>query len=131
MSMPPHPNPQPPRTATEAAVHDIWCACLGRPSIGVTTEFFEVGGHSLAALRIKGQLERRFTRPIPLAEVLRRLTVESFAAWLDTTSSPEPAPAPAAARGLVAPEDLAEASAEELAALLAAAGPVESKKSQR
>jgi hypothetical protein len=129
MSMP----PQPPRTATEAAVHDIWCACLGRPSIGVTTEFFEVGGHSLAALRIKGQLERRFTRPIPLAEVLRRLTIESFAAWVDATSPPEPAPAPApaAARGLVAPEDLAEATAEELAALLAAAGPVESKKSQR
>lgn len=131
---------EPPRTATEAAVHDIWCACIGRPSIGVTTNFFEAGGHSLAALRIKGQLERRFAQQIPLAEVMRRLTIEQFAAWLDAAGQPrEPAvspPAPAATRGLrseVAPEDLAEATADELAALLrmAAAEPVDSRKNQR
>lgn len=132
---------EPPRTATEAAVHDIWCACLGRPSIGVTTNFFETSGHSLAALRIKGQLERRFARPIPLAEVLRHLTIEHFAAWLDAAGQPdEPAaastPAPAAVRGLrseVAPEDLAEATADELAALLrmAAAEPIDGRKNQR
>lgn len=134
-------SPAEPRTATEAAVHDIWCACLRRPSIGVTTDFFETGGHSLAALRIKGQLERRFARSIPLAEVLRHLTIERFAAWLDAAGQPpEPAAAspraPGAVRGLrpeVAPEDLAGATADELAALLrmAVAEPVDSGKNQR
>ncbi len=75
---------------TEAMVHEIWCSCLRQERIGVTTDFFEAGGHSLAALRIAGQLERRLARPVPLAEFLRRPSIAEFAAWIDECSPPGP-----------------------------------------
>jgi hypothetical protein len=112
----------PPRTGTETAVHEIWCACLHQRQISVTAGFFQVGGHSLAALRIAGRLERRFGRPVPLADVLRRPTIAGIAAWLDAEAqrSPltEPArPGPAGSRPAVPASDLALATPDEMAAL--------------
>ncbi|WP_035798964.1 non-ribosomal peptide synthetase [Kitasatospora mediocidica] len=115
-----------PMTPTQAAVHEIWCACLDRQRIGLTAGFFRVGGHSLAALRVAGRLERRFARPVPLAEVLNRPTIAALAAWLDA-GRPEPAVAPVPradqpARPIVPAQDLALASSDELAALLRLTG---------
>lgn len=112
-----------PSTPTESVVHDIWCACLDRPRVGVTTGFFEAGGHSLAALRIAGRLERRFGRPVPLAEVLRRPTIARLAAWIDAgvpkASGPRRSPGE---RPGAAPSDLALATPDELALLLRLTG---------
>ena len=113
----------PPRTETEEAVHEIWCECLHRRRISVTASFFQVGGHSLSALRIAGRLERRFARPVPLAEVLRRQTIADLAAWLDTEARLTPLtederPGPADRRSTLPAKDLALATPDEMAALL-------------
>jgi amino acid adenylation domain-containing protein len=106
----------PPRTATERLVHALWCDALDRESVSVSIGFFAAGGHSLAALRIAGQAEKQFGRPVPLAEVLGRPTIEEFAAWLDSAPSPVVADAAPAPRSALPFDDLDVASDEELAA---------------
>ncbi len=41
-----------PATALERALHDLWCAELGRDSVPVDRSFFALGGHSLSAVRL-------------------------------------------------------------------------------
>jgi AMP-binding enzyme/Thioesterase domain/AMP-binding enzyme C-terminal domain/Phosphopantetheine attachment site len=63
-----------PRTETEAVLLDIWQRVLERADLGVTDNFFDVGGDSLSALRVaviarrcglhSFTLEALFTRPV-------------------------------------------------------------------
>src|SRR5687767_173613 len=63
-----------PRTATEALLLELWQSVLKRANIGITDNFFEVGGDSLNALRVaiiarrRGlqsfTLEALFTKPV-------------------------------------------------------------------
>lgn len=112
---------RPPATPAEAAVHEVWCSHLNHARISMDAGFYEAGGHSLAALRIAGALERLFGCPVPLAEMLRRPTIASQAKWLSATESATSAPRPPQPRVpaplLFDPDDLADATAEELAAL--------------
>ena len=41
-----------PTTALEHALHDLWCAELGRDTVAVDRSFFALGGHSLSAVRL-------------------------------------------------------------------------------
>ncbi|MFE4575383.1 phosphopantetheine-binding protein [Streptomyces chartreusis] len=116
-----------PRTATELAVHDLWCDVLGRSRVGVITGFFAAGGHSLAALRIAGRAEKRFGRPVALAEVLGRATIAEFAAWLDdtvpgTATTERNRPARQRRQITALPDDLDLATDEELAVLRSLTG---------
>ena len=107
---------------TETAVRDIWCAALRLEKVCVHTDFFEAGGHSLAALSIAGLLEREFGRRVPVSEVLRNPTVRTLATWLESgrPSSAGPAgrlrPRPSVHLEMAA-ADLAVASEAELAML--------------
>ncbi|MFB8759376.1 amino acid adenylation domain-containing protein [Streptomyces nigra] len=104
---------------TQERVRDVWCAALRLEEISVGTDFFEAGGHSLAALAIAGLLEREFGRRVPVSEVLRRPTVRALAAWLDSDrpsfATPPERPRPSNSLGLAA--DIAAANEEELAVL--------------
>ncbi|MFD7685484.1 amino acid adenylation domain-containing protein [Streptomyces sp. NPDC059781] len=108
-----------PAGPTEERVRDIWCATLRLENVSVCTDFFEAGGHSLAALAIAGLLEREFGRRVPVSEVLRRPTVRALAAWLDSggpsSATPAQRPRPSVRLGLDA--DIAAANEKELAVL--------------
>ncbi|MEV4037008.1 non-ribosomal peptide synthetase [Streptomyces umbrinus] len=110
-----------PLDPTEAAVRDIWCAALRLEKVSVHTNFFEAGGHSLAALSIAGLLEREFGRRVPVSEVLRHPTVRTLATWLGSGRPPSAGPAgrprPQESIHLEMAADLAVASADELAML--------------
>ena len=71
-----------PRDATELRLVQIWEELLGVQPIGVTDRFFEVGGHSLLALRLLVEVERRLGRKVPLAALFEEPTVEHLAAVL-------------------------------------------------
>jgi amino acid adenylation domain-containing protein len=45
---------QPPRTATEKTLCNIWCSVLGveRDQVGINDDFFELGGDSIAAMKL-------------------------------------------------------------------------------
>ena len=49
----------PPRTTTEKAIARIWQDALGVDRIGITDNFFDLGGHSLLSARVIVQVERK------------------------------------------------------------------------
>lgn len=49
-----------PSGVTQEAIAAIWREVLGRESVGANQNFFELGGNSLAALRVLGHLRRCF-----------------------------------------------------------------------
>lgn len=68
----------------------IWIQLLGITSIGMHENFFLLGGNSLLAMQMVGEIERVFGRRLPLQVVLQKPTVEQLAAALSQDDSPEP-----------------------------------------
>ena len=71
-----------PRTRDEAAIAAVWTEVLGRDSVGVHDNFFEMGGDSLLALRLAARLQTLLNRPVRLADLFARPTVAQFAGTL-------------------------------------------------
>jgi amino acid adenylation domain-containing protein len=98
---------QPPSTATEQALAALWAERLkiDPASIGRNTSFFEIGGHSLLAVRLLNDIRRIFGKQFGvrqifeaplLCEFAERIesmapAVEDIAAPLGTASSTAPA----------------------------------------
>jgi amino acid adenylation domain-containing protein len=74
----------PPATDLEAQLAAIWQDVLGIASIGVTDNFFEIGGHSLAAIRILTRLRRqRPSARTTIADLFNHPTVRLLAAVIE------------------------------------------------
>ncbi|TDC56745.1 amino acid adenylation domain-containing protein, partial [Micromonospora sp. KC207] len=65
---------QEPAGATERAVHDIWCAVLGREAVDRTAGFFDVGGQSLLLGVVQQRLADRFGVRLPLLRLFENPT---------------------------------------------------------
>jgi acyl-coenzyme A synthetase/AMP-(fatty) acid ligase/acyl carrier protein len=81
----------PPRTEVERAIAAAWAEVLGREQVGVTDDFFALGGHSLAALRISLRVHDLLGVRLPLATILERASVERLAEVAEaqrTTAAP-------------------------------------------
>lgn len=68
-----------PRDAVELTLVQIWEELLDVRPIGVTDRFFEIGGHSLLALRLLFEVERRLRRKVPLPALFEEPTIEHLA----------------------------------------------------
>ena len=79
-----------PSTYTEQQLAAIWEEVLDTRPVGVDDDFFALGGHSLAAVRLMTQVRRRFGTEIPLSEVFRSPTVRSLAVLVDHKLDAEP-----------------------------------------
>ncbi|MGO9380972.1 MAG: non-ribosomal peptide synthetase [Mycobacterium sp.] len=64
------PGDQCPRSDMERRVAELWADVLGVPVTDVNSDFFDVGGHSLLALRLIAKIQRTFGVPLPLAVFL-------------------------------------------------------------
>jgi amino acid adenylation domain-containing protein len=73
---------QEPRDRIELRLVRLWEEILGIPAIGVSDNFFALGGHSLAAVRLMAGIRRLFGRELPLAELFQRPTIEALAELL-------------------------------------------------
>jgi amino acid adenylation domain-containing protein len=71
-----------PRDAIELRLVQVWEELLDVRPIGVTDRFFEVGGHSLLALRLLVEVERQLGRKVPLPALFEEPTIEHLAAVL-------------------------------------------------
>ena len=71
-----------PRDNLEAELAQLWEEILNVSSVGVTDNFFGLGGHSVLALRLVGQIHKRFGREVPLAAVIQAATIENLARML-------------------------------------------------
>jgi natural product biosynthesis luciferase-like monooxygenase protein/amino acid adenylation domain-containing protein len=74
---------EPPRTATEALVAQVWSEVLGVAPIGRDASFFDLGGQSLLAARAVGRLRSRTGSTFELRWIFEAPTVAQLAARLD------------------------------------------------
>lgn len=78
-----------PRTAFEAQLQTIWQDMLGVSPLGMTDDFFAVGGHSLLAVRLLSRIEVRTGRRLELAALLNGRTIEQVARQLGADTAVE------------------------------------------
>jgi thioesterase domain-containing protein/acyl carrier protein len=72
----------PPRDELEAELAALWEQVLNVRPIGVTENYFDLGGNSLSAVRLVTQLRERFGRELPLAALFQGPTIEKLAELL-------------------------------------------------
>jgi acyl-coenzyme A synthetase/AMP-(fatty) acid ligase/thioesterase domain-containing protein/acyl carrier protein len=77
----------PPQGKTEVRLAALWQEVLGVSSIGAEDDFFDLGGHSLSAVRLFSRIEAVFGRDIPLAGLLQARTVRSMARLLEDSKA--------------------------------------------
>ncbi|GJG89251.1 hypothetical protein tb265_44320 [Gemmatimonadetes bacterium T265] len=83
-----------PRTPTEERLAAVWEEVLQRRPVGVHDNFFDLGGHSLVALRMTNRVHEAFAMRPPLTAVFDRPTVAQLAELLEAApaaAAPEPA----------------------------------------
>ncbi|NOK63893.1 MAG: hypothetical protein GFH27_549391n22 [Chloroflexi bacterium AL-W] len=68
-----------PRTTTERALAEVWQSILDVPNVGVTDNFFRLGGNSLMAVRLLGAIEQRFSTRIAPATLFQDPTIAALA----------------------------------------------------
>ena len=75
----------PPRTDSERAIHAVWADALDRTDVGIDDDFFDVGGHSLLAIRVVEQLRRSAAggTAIAVMDLFTHPTIRRLAALLD------------------------------------------------
>ena len=80
---PPRPNQTDgiiaPRNETEQCLVAIWENCLGIRPIGIRESFFDLGGDSLTAIQLLGEIEKAFGVALAFATVVQERTVEGLA----------------------------------------------------
>ena len=72
----------PPRDALEMELVKIWENLLQAHPIGIQEDFFEIGGHSLLAVRLMAKIEEQLGQNLPLSTLFQGATVEKLATIL-------------------------------------------------
>ena len=78
------------RDALEAQLVNLWENILCVHPIGITDDFFSLGGHSLLGVRLFAQIEEKFGKRLPLTTLFQAPTIEQLAEVLrrDSWSPP-------------------------------------------
>jgi amino acid adenylation domain-containing protein len=75
-----------PGTPLEETLAALWAEVLGRPSVGVDDNFFDLGGHSLLLVRLHRKLKAALKREVSLMLLFQHPTVRDFATFLSGIS---------------------------------------------
>jgi amino acid adenylation domain-containing protein len=68
-----------PRDELERELVAIWKDALGRETVGIRDDFFDLGGHSLMAVGLFAEIEKRLGKKLPIATLFQTATVEELA----------------------------------------------------
>jgi natural product biosynthesis luciferase-like monooxygenase protein len=71
----------------EKTISEVWCAALGVPSVSVTENFFDLGGHSLLVVQVQRDLNERLDQKITITDVFRFSTIRALATHLSGDAS--------------------------------------------
>ena len=71
-----------PRDLLEVQLAQIWAEMLGCP-VGVTDNFFDLGGHSLLVITLREDIQRHFAVTLPLVALFEHPTIEQLATLID------------------------------------------------
>ncbi|WP_225955699.1 non-ribosomal peptide synthetase [Amycolatopsis lexingtonensis] len=75
-------NTAAPRDRVELALLRLWQDLLLHPGIGVSDDFFDVGGTSISAIKLAHAIGAEFGRELPIRDVILHPTIEAQAALL-------------------------------------------------
>ena len=72
-----------PRTPIEQELVGMWCEILGLESIGIHSDFLELGGDSLRAMQLLSRVNKRYGRLLTIHDMFDTPTVADLAALLE------------------------------------------------
>ncbi|WP_016697904.1 non-ribosomal peptide synthetase, partial [Actinoalloteichus spitiensis] len=72
-----------PRTDLERTLCSVWADVLGVERVGATDSFFDLGGHSLAAIRVVSRVRAVLDVEIPLRALFESPTPRGLASWVE------------------------------------------------
>lgn len=77
-----------PAPGTQAELAAIWSELLGIAQVGAADSFFDLGGHSLIAVRMFGQLRKKFGVDLPISTLFEAPTIAGLAALIEERTGP-------------------------------------------
>ncbi|MCC5858715.1 MAG: LLM class flavin-dependent oxidoreductase [Ectothiorhodospiraceae bacterium] len=66
----------------EDMLQELWQRLLGQPEIGREDNFFDLGGHSILAVKLQGELRKALGFRVPVTEIFRNPTIAGLAGRL-------------------------------------------------
>jgi acyl carrier protein len=84
------------RSPLEEVLVGIWAEVLGMDQVGVNDDFFKLGGHSLAAIKVTSRLRRDLRVELPLRSIFEGLTIAELAKVIERMKSSGARPQPPA-----------------------------------
>jgi amino acid adenylation domain-containing protein len=72
-----------PRTPMEARLAELWAEVLKVERVGIDENFWDIGGHSLVAVQLTSEMERRLNCGIPVALLFKLPTIAQLAEELE------------------------------------------------
>ncbi|MEW2635626.1 amino acid adenylation domain-containing protein [Streptomyces sp. NPDC048389] len=84
-----------PATATQAKLAELFCEILKLEKVGVHDNFFALGGHSMASMRLLGRIRAEFGVELSIRDVFDALTVAGIEGKLKGAATARPALRPA------------------------------------
>ena len=76
-----------PRTDIEKALAGFWSELLGIDKVGVTDNFFDLGGHSLVAVRLFRMIKKAYAVDFPISVLFEAPTIEKCARLIDDSGA--------------------------------------------
>ncbi|NOX38147.1 MAG: amino acid adenylation domain-containing protein [Calditrichaeota bacterium] len=71
-----------PRNELEEKLAGIWKEVLQLEEVGVTDNFFEIGGHSLGAIQVQTRIQELLGKELSLVDMFKYPTIEALARYL-------------------------------------------------
>ncbi|RAL25793.1 amino acid adenylation domain-containing protein [Thermoflavimicrobium daqui] len=75
-------NYVPPVTQLEKQLVKIWQELLGIDPIGITDDFFQIGGHSLKAIQLMSMIHQKLEVEVPVRAIFEQPTIQQLATYL-------------------------------------------------
>jgi amino acid adenylation domain-containing protein len=83
----------PPENALQSELVEVWKAVLGKQEIGITDNFFDLGGNSLLVAKLLLRIEQRLGKALTLANIFQAPTIRQLAALVGGQDAPVHHPA--------------------------------------
>jgi acyl carrier protein len=77
-----------PRTSVEEALAGIWAQVLGRERVGVHDNFFDLGGHSMLAVRVAARVRDALGVELTVRALFENRTIGGLARWISERGAP-------------------------------------------
>lgn len=98
---------EPPATATEKCLAEIWAVALDREQVSVTDDFLHCGGSSLTAMEVVAQVAELLGKKVRVRDLLDTTSLRAFAKQVDDAPATDQAgPAAGADAGQPGREEL-------------------------